>query len=110
MDESLILFFKSLIPKLFKVLPLAGIYKDHLEQKSSTYYEYMNSLSIEMTGAIKTFDLSSNDYLYMKYIMILNIVNYLGDSAFDISEHEFRKEIFKSINVLKNILVEIEGD
>lgn len=80
------IFLDSLTNKIFKILPLK-------EQNNDYLFSHLNSLQIELIGALVTFpELKKNT----NYLSIINIINYLGDYSF--TKEQCTREIFKIIN------------
>lgn len=92
---SSIYFIKSLTGKIYKILPMK---EDELQGKIVHLKDYINSLSIEVIGAIKTFpELSNED----NYISVVNIINFMNDNEFDYKI--CKREVFKMLNFLNLI-------
>ena len=88
-------FLHSLVPKLFKCVPL--------KQENQLTLTYLNSLMIEFNGATETFPmLKANS----RFITIINTINYFrfNDIPFSI----LRKEIFKCISEVEKLIIEID--
>lgn len=60
--------------------------------------DYIDSLIIDMTGALSTFPALGDD---VNYITVVNIVNYLKDN--DIQYKQYKREVFKALKLLNGI-------
>lgn len=82
---------------VYKIIPLKeydvlGIGEDiHLP-------EYINSVTIEATGALTTFDKLADN---MDFITVVNILNYLNEN--EVSEEVCKREVFKALTLLNKI-------
>lgn len=92
------IYIKTLLGKLFKILPL----REH-EEKSLG--EYTDSLWMEMSGAYMTFPCLQER---TEYISVLNIVGYLATHP--ISIKQCRREVFKAIGLIEKIIAMTGGD
>ena len=98
---SYISFIKSLTGKIYKILPMK---EDELKGKTVHLNEYINSLSIEIIGATKTFpELVNED----GYISIINIINFMNNNEFDFKI--CKREVFKMLNYLNYLESQIGG-
>lgn len=96
---NIFVFLDSLINKVFKILPLK-------EQNNDYLFSHLNSLQIELIGALITFPELKNN---ANYLSIINIINYLGDNNF--TKQQCKREIFKIVNeILPNIKKEIKNE
>ena len=83
---NILCFLDSLTNKIFKILPLK-------EQNNYFLFSYLNSLQIELIGALITFPKLKNS---SNYLSIINTVNFLDDNTF--SNQQCKREVFKIIN------------
>ena len=91
-DNTIFFFVEKLKDRIFKILPLK-------EEGNSYLMEYIDSLIIEMMGGYVTFpELQSN----MEYLRVINTLQYMLHN--DISVVKCKREIFKSIRCLNNII------
>lgn len=96
---NILCFLDSLINKIFKILPLK-------EQNNDFLFSYLNSLQIELIGALITFPKLKNS---SNYLSIINTVNFLGDNTF--SSQQCKREVFKIINeTLPKVKKEVGDD
>lgn len=88
-------FLKGLIGAIYKILPLK-------EENNSYLDDYLDSLTIQLTGALETYpELSSNT----KYISIINSIQYFRKNEFNVKQ--CRREVFKCIENVKKIQKEV---
>lgn len=93
-------FLNSLEGRIFKILPL---YEQKMRGEESYVEVCLDSLRIELTGAMSTFEaLGSN----ADYISILNTVNYLAEN--DVTVAVCKREVFKMLDKLKRIRTEMK--
>ena len=93
-------FLDSLEGRIFKILPL---YEQKMRGEESYVEVCLDSLRIELTGAISTFEeLGENP----DYISILNTVNYLAEN--DVTTVVCKREVFKMLDRLKRIRAEVK--
>lgn len=95
---SLSTFFEFITGKIFKILPLR-------EDENESIYEYLDSLRIEMTGAIETFPELHDNYEFMT---LVNTINYLIGNEFDIST--CKREVFKMLKTVNLLQMKAGGD
>lgn len=110
MDKYLLDYISSLTGKLYKILPLANIYKDNENHRTRTfdYKNYVDSLIIEMSGSIETFkEFSYNSKITSTYISVINTLHFINQNGEKISTQKFRSEIFKCINLISYITKEL---
>ena len=87
----MIVFINNLSKSIFKILPLK-------EEGNKGVDEYIESLLIQMNGALITYPaLKHNE----NYISILNIINYFSNNEFSIKQ--CKREVFKCLNILDTI-------
>lgn len=96
-DEILIVYLESLIGKLFKIIPLN-------EEYNLTIKDYINSLKIELSGALNNFEKLKFDG---NFIGIINTLEYLIENEFD--KKTCKREVFKCIKTIE-ILINKVGD
>ncbi len=88
-------FLNNIIGCVYKVLPLK-------EEQNSYLPEYIDSLLIQLKGALVTYpSLSSNT----KYIAIINSIQYFSNNEF--TNKQCKREIFKCIDNIKKIQSEV---
>lgn len=96
---NILCFLDSLTNKIFKILPLK-------EQNNDFLFSYLNSLQIELIGALITFPKLKNN---SNYLSIINATNFLGDNTF--SNQQCKREVFKIINeTLPKVKKEVGDD
>ena len=95
---SLSAFFEFITGKIFKILPLR-------EDENESIYEYLDSLRIEMTGAINTFPKLHNSYEFMT---LVNTINYLIGNEFDVPT--CKREVFKMLKTVNLLQLKAGGD
>jgi len=83
---NILIFLNSLTNKIFKILPLK-------EQNNDFLFSHLNSLQIELIGALVTFPELKNS---SNYLSIINVINFLGDNSF--SKQQCKREVFKIVN------------
>jgi len=91
-DELVNDYLSVLISKLFKILPLK-------ENNSDTLHEYLQSLQIEMFGAINVID--NVQFNRAKVLSIINIIQFFIDNDYDVVV--CKREVFKCIDIIKKI-------
>lgn len=86
------IYLNSVIGKLFKILPLreAG--------DTNEFRLYVDGLWSEMSGALKLFPELWDD---PRYLSILSILGFLCMN--EVSVEKCRREVFQSINIVKQI-------
>lgn len=88
-EEDLNMYFKYLIGKFFKILPMK-------EQGCSTLDDYLKSFLNELLGNYELCkDLRNNP----QYITLLNITSYLATQQYD--SKVCKREVFKAIKILE---------
>lgn len=96
-DEILITYLQSTIGKLFKIMPLN-------EEYNSTIKTYIESLKIELIGALSNFPRLKLDG---NFIGITNTLEYLIQNDFD--KKTCKREISKCIKTIEIIIKKV-GD
>lgn len=88
-------FLDSLTGKIYKLIPM----RDDKESGIEVFLDkYLNSLTIEMIGAMDTYpDLSYDE----QYISIVNTVQYMAHHSID--HAVWRREAFKMLNTLSRV-------
>lgn len=76
---------------IFKVLPLK-------EERNIGLYDYLDSVYIQLYGAMTTFPELGED---IDYISILNTLAFLKDNSF--TTKTCKREVFKCLSLLKKI-------
>lgn len=90
-DKNLSQYFKSLVGKTFKILPL-------YEEDSSTLPSYLKSYQRELIGNSYLFTELSNE---PKFITLLATIEYLASSNYN---HDVCKsEVLKCTNIINDI-------
>mgnify|MGYP003456277449 FL=1 len=96
---NILCFLDTLTNKTIKILPLK-------EQNNYFLFSYLNSLQIELIGALITFPKLKNS---SNYLSIINTVNFLDDNTF--SNQQCKREVFKIINeTLPKVKKEVGDD
>ena len=95
---SLSTFLTVITGKIFKILPLR-------EDDNEYVHEYLDSLRIEMTGAIETFPELHENY---DFISLVNTINYLIGNDFDVPT--CKREVFKMLKVVNRLQVNVGGE
>lgn len=86
MTEAVRIYLKSLINKVYKILPLK-------EEDSATIYQYLGGLAVEMQGC---YDLHHELTESPQFMAALCVVQYLATEQYDVQT--CRREVFKAIN------------
>lgn len=89
--ESFCNYFKFLINKTYKILPLK-------EENSETLKTYLESFLKELIGNKELVPFLVDE---PKFITMLNTMQYLASEEYSVAE--CRKEVFKCIGILKDI-------
>lgn len=88
--------------RVFKIL---AIREKELCGVNAYFDDYIDSLRIDITGALVTFpELKACD----EFIVVFNIINYLHDN--DVSYKVLRREVFKALHLLNQIEARCGGD
>lgn len=94
-------FLASLTGKIYKLIPM----REDKELGVEVFLDkYIDSLLIELMGAMDTFPDLSNDE---QYISIVNTAQYMAHHEVDSAS--WRRESFKMLNMLDRIRVRFEG-
>jgi hypothetical protein len=88
-------FLNNIVGCVYKILPLK-------EEQNSYLSEYLDSLLIQLKGALVTYpELSSN----IKYIAVINSIQYFSGNNF--STRQCKREVFKCIDNITKIQSEV---
>lgn len=102
-DKSNILknYFDSLVNNIFKILPL-------YEEKNQGVSTYVDSLLFEINGLEDLIDIEVSS----EYISLINTLKSIKKEIdSNSSEHKvIKREVFKSIGILKNITSKLKDD
>lgn len=96
------IYIKTLIPKIYKALPL-------YEEKNDGLPRYIASLILEIEGALYYVESASDQQEVVSIIAIL-------ESVYDISLFEdvlvedMKSEVFKCLSIIKRLIKRTEGD
>lgn len=92
-DEKVLLqsYFKKLIDRFYKIIPLK-------EEYSDTLNDYLDSLRIELIGSQKTIELLSSNVQFMS---LINVIEYMLHNDFD--KKVCKREVFKCIKTLEKL-------
>jgi len=85
-------FLEATTGKIYKLLPLR-------ENKDPFFFEHLDSLRIELMGAIRSFPSLRDDFDFLR---IVNTINYFLE--YDISVDVCRREVFKMLSILNGKL------
>lgn len=85
------IFLKKIKNDIFKILPLK-------EESNSGLSDYIDSVSVQLNGAIHTYPFLSED---IDYLTVINVINYLKNN--DFSTKQCKREVFKCLDVLTKI-------
>ena len=93
-SEAIKSYLKTLIDKVYKVLPMK-------EENSETLHCYLTGLTHELVGAYQLhFELVDEP----RFLNVVNIVKYLESNEYDIAT--CKREVFKAIRLIQNIVKE----
>lgn len=99
-DNNLLLdFLEHSIGNVFKILPL-------YEEENEGLDSYIDSLLMELYKLVNTFEVEDS-YKYTSLILTLESVKEL--SLKDNNQAIIKREVFKSISIIKSIISNIEG-
>lgn len=88
-------YLKSLINKVYKILPL----RESADGKEKAFLAtYISSLLMEVIGAQKTYSMLCED---VDYIALVNTLQYMNE--FDLPVKECKREVFKMIRIVEKI-------
>lgn len=95
-------FLHSLTPKIYKLMPM----REELENGSNIFLdEYVESLKIELIGALDTYEVLSDDGYYHA---IVNTVQYM--SSFQMSLTRWRSEVKKMLRLIDKLVNAVGGE
>lgn len=90
-NQSLENYFKFLIGKVYKILPLK-------EQDNNTLSTYLESLKVELVGNYELLEILKNE---PQFISLLNIIQYFISNEFDV--RVCKREVFRAIRIIESI-------
>ena len=99
---SLYCYLTDLTRRIFKILPMR---EDEFKGTYVYLDVYLESLSVEMSGATSTFPALSSD---SDYIAVLNTVNGLMCDSYDVTQT--KREVFKALNLIRRIIDRFGGE
>lgn len=99
-NEAKVLYLESAVDSVFKILPL-------YEEKNEGLELYVESLVAELYGAVKTIGMQ-NIADYISFLATLEAVK--QDIKIDDNKKDVKRNVFKSINTLKNVISRIDGE
>lgn len=91
-------YINKLIDKFYKIIPLK-------ESNCVTTNVYIDGLIIEISGFQEFIEHLNYD---ARILTILNILNYIQNN--ELSHYEYRRQIFKCINFIKQIQINVLGE
>lgn len=95
-------YIKSLVGKIFKLLPMREQTSDGVE----LYFDvYISDLADELSGAFITFP---ELYDSPDYVSVVNCIGYLRDHWEDISFDSFRSKVLRMTNDVASLIVEVD--
>lgn len=94
-------FLSSLTGKIYKLIPLR---EDQDSGKVVYLEQYVDSLLIELIGAMETYDVLKND---KQYISVINTVQYMKHNSMKTSV--WRRETFKMLRCIDKIQYALGG-
>lgn len=97
--EKLIVYLNSVVNNVFKILPL-------YEENNVGVKTYVESLLFELYGLDKVVDVKYG-YEYMSLLAILKSVE-LEVAKEDSKKAVVKREVFKCINIIKNMVAKLE--
>lgn len=98
-DEKLIAYLNSVVNSVFKILPL-------YEEKNIGVYSYIESLLFELDGLEQAVDIT-HSYEYISLLSTLESIKKEVESQ-DSRKHIIKREVFKCINIIKNMVGKLE--
>ena len=90
------IFIKKMKNEIFKILPLK-------EETNAGLYDYIDSVSVQLNGALYTYPFLSED---SDYVAVLNIINYLKRNKFNVKQ--CKREVFKCLEILNKVYEKYE--
>lgn len=91
-NELLYNYFRNLVNRFFKILPMR-------EEEDVTLVVYMQSLQSELIGCKELVESINNDPSYMT---LLSVLQYLIDNPNE-KQTVFRREVFRSISICNKL-------
>lgn len=92
---SLVVYIHNVTGRVFKLLTM----REQEERGEQTFFaDYLDSLSVDMLGAVETFPALGDDD---DYIVVTNIINFLKHH--DTSLKATKREVFKALRLLNRI-------
>lgn len=99
--KRLVIYLNSVVDSVFKILPL-------FEEKNIGVQVYIESLILELCELDNVIDIDDS-YEYISLILTLKSIK--KEVSREDSRHTvIKREIFKSINIVKNIISKIESN
>lgn len=92
---SLSVYIHNLTGRVFKLL---AIRERELCGQEAYFADYIDSLAVDMLGALNTFETLGDDN---DYIVVTNIINFL--KANEVPYKTLKREVFKSLRLLNKI-------
>ncbi len=89
--KSLERYFKFLVNKVYKILPMK-------EEKCDTLKQYLESLQVELIGNSELLSFLTDE---PQFISLLNIIQYLITCEYD--NKACKREVFKAIKLIESI-------
>lgn len=100
-DEKLAVYLNSIVNSVFKILPL-------YEEKNVGINTYIDSLLFDLYGLSKAVDIKFS----YEYISLLATLESVKEEALkeDGKKAVIKREVFKCINIIKNMIGKLEGE
>lgn len=100
--EQLISYLKEITGDVFKLLPMK---EDELKGVDNHLREYLESLTVNMNGALKTYSQLVNE---KEYLYVINNLNYIYNNEVDFAH--WRTIILNSVRGLSNLHGSYSGE
>ena len=100
--EQLISYLKEITGDVFKLLPMK---EDELKGVNNHLKEYLESLTVNMNGALKTYSQLVNE---KEYLYVINNLNYIYTNEVDFAH--WRTIILNSVRGLSNLPGSYSGE
>jgi hypothetical protein len=100
--EQLISYLKEITGDVFKLLPMK---EDELKGVNNHLKEYLESLTVNMNGALKTYSQLVNE---KEYLYVINNLNYIYTNEVDFAH--WRTIILNSVRGLSNLHGSYSGE
>ena len=100
--EQLISYLKEITGDVFKLLPMK---EDELKGVDNHLREYLESLTVNMNGALKTYPELVNE---KEYLYVINNLNYIYTNEVDFAH--WRTIILNSVRGLSNLHSSYSGE